>query len=226
MLVLSMLHGGPCRGAAALLLREASEHGLLPRGPAGADGAPAQPYSFAQLQLRHPCPVDQLRGLLRRVPRRGGASGGGSLLAMQVSESTRSLAMQGSAEGQAMSLLEHLRRRELGLPRRRQPGRSLDQLRRASASELLLGRERFGLRGFVDGHLHAAYCVAFDATGDRVITSADDFLIKVWSARTCFALRSLKGVRAAPSRERVAAAPEGWHSHGEGRPCAQGTSRR
>jgi hypothetical protein len=31
------------------------------------------------------------------------------------------------------------------------------------------------------GHNLAVYCVTFDMTGDRVITGADDWLVKVWS---------------------------------------------
>ena len=192
MLMLSMLQAGPCRASAALLLREASDHGLLPRGAPSADGEAAAPYSFAELQLRHPCPSDQLRGLLRRVDRRRHQAGSGSmsLLAMHVSEARA--AGKGGAEAQVPPLLQQLRRREVGL-NARHARRSIERLRPGCAAGLLLGPERFGLRGFVEGHFNAAFCVAFDATGERVITSADDFMIKVWSARSCFLLRSLKG---------------------------------
>jgi len=63
----------------------------------------------------------------------------------------------------------------------------------AASAALQLGPDRFGIRGFVDGHLGAAYCVACDATGQRVFTGADDGLIKVWCARTCLLLGVLRG---------------------------------
>lgn len=61
------------------------------------------------------------------------------------------------------------------------------------SAELRFGTDRFGLRGVVDGHLGAAYCVAWDVAGERAITGADDGLIKVWCTRTCLLLGTLYG---------------------------------
>lgn len=193
--MLSMLHAGPCRGAASLLLREASEHGLLPSLQPGVNGQPAEPYPFAELQLRHPCPPGQLRGLLRRVPRRGtGQAGTTSLLSLQVAQAIDS--KKAATDSHLPLLFEQLRQREVRGSSRPSGtrGSSLQQLRPRCAAELLLGKERFGLRGFVEGHFNTAFCVGFDATGERVFTGGDDCLIKVWNTRTCFALRTLKGV--------------------------------
>jgi len=45
----------------------------------------------------------------------------------------------------------------------------------------------------VKGHVQAAYCVTFDKTGSRIITGADDFLVKIWSTYTGDLLFTLKG---------------------------------
>jgi len=37
------------------------------------------------------------------------------------------------------------------------------------------------------------YCIAFDPSGDRIVTGADDHLVKVWSARTGVLLATLRG---------------------------------
>ena len=43
------------------------------------------------------------------------------------------------------------------------------------------------------GHRAAVYCVAYDATGDRVITGADDALVKIWCSRTARLLAMCRG---------------------------------
>jgi WD40 repeat protein len=45
----------------------------------------------------------------------------------------------------------------------------------------------------VEGHLRDVFCVTFDQTGQRVVTGADDGLIKIWCARTCLVLGVLRG---------------------------------
>ena len=43
------------------------------------------------------------------------------------------------------------------------------------------------------GHRAAVYCVAYDAAGDRVITGADDALVKIWCSRTGRLLATCRG---------------------------------
>ncbi|XP_006815970.1 PH-interacting protein-like [Saccoglossus kowalevskii] len=43
------------------------------------------------------------------------------------------------------------------------------------------------------GHLSAVYCVLFDRTGTRILTGADDHLVKVWCARDGRLLSTLRG---------------------------------
>ncbi|XP_069802237.1 bromodomain and WD repeat-containing protein 1 [Dendropsophus ebraccatus] len=43
------------------------------------------------------------------------------------------------------------------------------------------------------GHLSSVYCVAFDRTGQRIITGSDDCLVKIWSALDGRLLATLRG---------------------------------
>ena len=43
------------------------------------------------------------------------------------------------------------------------------------------------------GHKAATYCVLYDSSGGRVVTGADDCLVKVWSARTGMLLATFRG---------------------------------
>ncbi|KAJ2473981.1 hypothetical protein GGI02_000442 [Coemansia sp. RSA 2322] len=43
------------------------------------------------------------------------------------------------------------------------------------------------------GHKFATFCVLFDRTGRRMITGSDDYLIKVWCARTGYLINTFKG---------------------------------
>lgn len=43
------------------------------------------------------------------------------------------------------------------------------------------------------GHLNAVYCVAFDRTGQRLITGSDDRNVKMWCVRSCFLLCLCRG---------------------------------
>ena len=52
---------------------------------------------------------------------------------------------------------------------------------------------RFNVCRSVMGHFMAVYCLVWDKTGQVVITGSDDKLIKVWEARTCRLLRTLRG---------------------------------
>lgn len=61
------------------------------------------------------------------------------------------------------------------------------------------------------GHTQAAYCVVFDRAGERVFTGADDNLIKVWGARNCLLMRTLK-VSSAESLWRWPVRREAWRS--------------
>lgn len=65
----------------------------------------------------------------------------------------------------------------------------------AASAALQFGPDRFGLRGVVEGHLAAAYCVTCDQAGQRILTGADDGLVKIWCARTCLLLGALRGHR-------------------------------
>lgn len=52
---------------------------------------------------------------------------------------------------------------------------------------------RFKMYRKIMGHLHSVYCVCFDQTGQYILTGSDDFLIKIWSARDCRLLKTLRG---------------------------------
>jgi WD40 repeat protein len=45
----------------------------------------------------------------------------------------------------------------------------------------------------VRGHGSAVYCANWDKTGSKIITGSDDYLVKVWSARSGYLLRTLRG---------------------------------
>ncbi|KXS12161.1 YVTN repeat-like/Quino protein amine dehydrogenase [Gonapodya prolifera JEL478] len=45
----------------------------------------------------------------------------------------------------------------------------------------------------VQGHVHAVYCATFDRTGNRFITGSDDYLVKIWSARSGWLIYTLRG---------------------------------
>ncbi|KAJ1986757.1 hypothetical protein H4R33_003172 [Dimargaris cristalligena] len=45
----------------------------------------------------------------------------------------------------------------------------------------------------ITGHRFASYCVAFDATGLRLITGSDDFLVKIFCSRTGYLINTLRG---------------------------------
>lgn len=46
------------------------------------------------------------------------------------------------------------------------------------------------------GHLSAVYCVLFDRSGNYIITGADDFLVKLWSAIDGRLLTTFRGASA------------------------------
>ena len=184
-LMANFLAAGPCRRAADALQAEIGELGLLP----GTD-------ALSSMRRRHSCPPDQLRRLLRRLlelektaPDRanhGGATGGGG-----GAERSSLLTIVGVTERKtprALAVSQYVRQRELC-------GRAPRPLRDSSAAALQVGADRFGLRGVFEGHASAAYCVIFDATGERVFTGADDGLVKAWGARSCLLLRTLRGHR-------------------------------
>jgi len=84
-------------------------------------------------------------------------------------------------------------------PRRPPPAGSNDWRRLLGLNEESPAREqRLGRRASLSGHQNfAVYSVAFDASGDFVVTGADDYLAKVWhapSATLCHTLRGHKGV--------------------------------
>ena len=157
-LIATYLANSPCRRAARELETEIKQLGLL-----GGDD------TLETMRERHKCPANQLRRLLRRLLEleQSDAAGAG------LSEELSLLTIVGVAERvtpRALPIAQLLRRREL-------LGRS-PPMSSASASELQLGAERFGLRGVLEGHMSAAYCVVFDATGERVFTGADDCLVR------------------------------------------------
>ena len=198
-MMISMLHAGPCRRAAFDLLREATDHGLLPRPPPRAAGEVQPRYTFEELQSRQPCPPDHLRGLLRLVLQQQPAAAAASRSATGAPPKLSLLNVQAAPRARAQSqvpapLPRLLSLRELGRGVRPCPAPK-ERLPPACAAQLMLGHERFGLRGLVEGHSTPAYCVAFDPVGGRVITGADDGLVKVWAVRTCLLTRTLKGHR-------------------------------
>ena len=178
-LIATFLQTGPCHRAARELQAEVHERGLLPNNE-----------TVDRMRLRYSCPPDQLRRLLRRLldltisetPRgqrvvTGGVTLGGR---ERAAPDASLLTMVGIAERvvpQTLPISQFLRQRELR-------GRAAP-LTTASAAELSVGASRFGLRGIFEGHKSAAYCVVFDAVGERVFTGADDNLVKMWGFRSC-----------------------------------------
>ena len=122
-----------------------------------------------------PVPPDHLRRLLRRLvaehPRQG-------LLRPELGLAPAPPRKQAVP----LNISAFLRRRESA-------GRG-GALHRRCGAKLLVGRERFGLRGIVLGHTSSCYCAAFDPSGGRVFTGADDHLIKAWDAESCLLLHA------------------------------------
>ena len=131
------------------------------------------------------CPPDQLRRLLHRALSNDGGLG---LLGP--------LPMDGvdSEPRPIVALPSVLCQREHGAHgvARCGPARAIGA---RTSAELVVGSARLGLRGVLEGHTSAAFCVCFDPSGERCFTGADDHLVKVWDTRTCYALRTLRGHR-------------------------------
>ena len=205
-LVHDFLRSGPWARAAAALETEVAEHRLLP--PAGAGAGPLAPTTLAEMG----CPPDQLRRLLRRLrqpappqqvsppqlqpPAQPPSAGTISLLSVQAGASDVTARTAASARPSQL-LPRWLCNREMHGTGGR-GGRS--HLRRAklpdrASGALLMGQERLGLRGIVEGHTSTAFCLAFDPKGERIFTGADDCLVKVWDSSSLYLLRSLRGHR-------------------------------
>ena len=178
-LIATFLQTGPCHRAARELQAEVHERGLLPNSE-----------TVDRMRLRYSCPPDQLRRLLRRLldltiseaPRGPRVAAGGATLGGRenVAPDASLLTMVGIAERvvpQTLPVSQFLRQRELR-------GRAAP-LTAPSAAALAVGASRFGLRGIFEGHSSAAYCVVFDAVGERVFTGADDGVVKMWGSRSC-----------------------------------------
>ncbi|KAJ1651943.1 hypothetical protein IWQ61_007605 [Dispira simplex] len=45
------------------------------------------------------------------------------------------------------------------------------------------------------GHKYPTYCITFDGTGLRLITGSDDYLVKIWCARSGYLINTLRGHR-------------------------------
>ncbi|KAJ1661517.1 hypothetical protein GGF38_003584, partial [Coemansia sp. RSA 25] len=138
------------------------------------------PRGCAELASEHPHVgrLELLRLMQAVVARDAGAllTAGGSLLG-------RTHAAPVSAAGQAL------------------PARLRQRCTRAAPHQLLRGSGRLPLsvvasfRHYVrcHGHKYATFCVLFDRTGRRMITGSDDYLIKIWCAKTGFLINTFKG---------------------------------
>ncbi|XP_063812654.1 bromodomain and WD repeat-containing protein 1 isoform X2 [Pseudophryne corroboree] len=98
----------------------------------------------------------------------------------------------------------------VALQRGRPPEMPLKRVEPPNVVNVLHGRERTGSMRFTSafpvsmyqkikmqkrilGHLSSVYCVAFDRTGQRIITGSDDCLVKIWSTFDGRLLSTLRG---------------------------------
>ena len=149
-------------------------HGYLRSHPFGRRAADALEHDVATGGGPRPsaaqCPPHQLRRLLQR-------------LAQGLPEKTSLFSAQAVCDEPRPSRRNRL---PTALPdwllsRETRGGKAARTLRRAptahTTNALLVGPERLGLRGVVEGHTNTAFCVAFDPTGQRVFTGADDGMV-------------------------------------------------
>ncbi|KAH8056226.1 hypothetical protein JL722_7528 [Aureococcus anophagefferens] len=182
----------PCAGAAAALREDVAAHELLGR-ETRADGSEV-PVSVAS-RLRD-FPLGLKEGLLEERLVTG--------LAAEAKPAEREAPDESGGRARWATAPSSSRRRRRGPlpafpPRRPPPAGSANWRRLLGLNEESPAREqRLGRRASLSGHQNfAVYSVAFDASGDFVVTGADDYLAKVWhapSATLCHTLRGHKGV--------------------------------
>ena len=89
--------------------------------------------------------------------------------------------------------ITHSLTHSLTRPRRvRQPHQHQQSLQRAQFLPSIL--RRFQKRKMFCGHLsYSLYCIVYDRSNRRIITAADDRIVKIWSARSGHLLHTLRG---------------------------------
>ncbi|KAJ8400340.1 hypothetical protein AAFF_G00397230 [Aldrovandia affinis] len=195
-LISRFLTTGPCRKAAEVLASELEKYQLLPTRLDWEGNAHPRSYSDLVAANRHVAPDHLLQickriGLTldREVP--SGVSGVRSLLGagrhtlLRTEKDCRKVGRKGSF----FAALHRGRPPEVPLSCRDPPnlvlvcrGRELTGAQRFSSINPVSNYQHMKLHRRILGHLSAVYCIAFDRTGLRVFTGADDCLVKIWSS--------------------------------------------
>mmetsp|Transcript_22145 Transcript_22145/g.26637 ORF Transcript_22145/g.26637 Transcript_22145/m.26637 type:complete len:1749 (+) Transcript_22145:34-5280(+) len=211
----------PCSRAAAVLCEEIEEHGLLgnQRGYNGSQrpltvdlmrrgmGSIPQDLLLRQLRAAASQNLNKEEAALTEeanrlgddaaVLRRGESPEPSILWPAPISERallearSYNVEQQGSPTGEVVTALTELRKQSSALPYALDKRiLSSDQYSRIKYNDK---PERIAT---LSGHRgYSVYCVAFDRTGEFVITGADDHLVKVWHAPSCRLRSTLRGHR-------------------------------
>lgn len=209
-LITKFLAAGPCREAAEVLRRETGLHGLLPKRIDWEGGENDQ--SFDELEKKYPHIGSQhLQKICSRIA---------PLLDKEFPPVVQNVSsLLGAGRQSLLRTAWHINRqwysiREYAARLHQQP--LLDPpsfSRQHNIVKALFGREqsgpftrklcagpklydKFQLYRRTLGHLSAVYCVLFDRTGRYIITGADDYLVKIWSALDGRLLSTLRGASA------------------------------
>eukprot|EP00879_Flechtneria_rotunda_P022434 GHRR01023684.1.p1 GENE.GHRR01023684.1~~GHRR01023684.1.p1 ORF type:complete len:388 (+),score=156.34 GHRR01023684.1:1101-2264(+) len=199
-LVLHWLSHGPCRSAAEALLQDVTQQGLLPRHY-DVHGGNA-PQDYASLLRQHSrLPPDSLVQLLQQSLTRlqssavPGANGLNTLLAegplaalpalAAPQQPPRPLWLRNPTQHAALPLRQLLQ--QAGMCRANSCSNS------ASRLPLQLAAPKYCHHATFRGHGFPVFALLFDKEGKRVVTGADDALIKVWSLETGLLLVTSRG---------------------------------
>eukprot|EP00049_Salpingoeca_infusionum_P016343 m.333310 g.333310 ORF g.333310 m.333310 type:complete len:270 (-) comp16063_c0_seq14:4518-5327(-) len=66
-------------------------------------------------------------------------------------------------------------------------------LGKRQTEDQLAARHKFQELYYVWGHRQSLYCILFDQTGERLVTAADDHLVKIWRVQDMRLLATLRG---------------------------------
>ncbi|XP_064158821.1 bromodomain and WD repeat-containing protein 3 isoform X1 [Anguilla rostrata] len=195
-LISRFLTTGPCRKAAEVLVSELEEYQLLPRRLDWEGNSHPRSYEDLVAANRHVAPdhllqiCKQMGPILDRevpssVSRVRSLLGTGRHSLLRTAKDCRKVVRKGSF----FAALHRGRPPEVSLSCRDPPnlvmvcrGRELTGAQRFSSVNPVSNYLHMRLHRRILGHLSAVYCIAFDRTGLRIFTGADDCLVKIWSS--------------------------------------------
>lgn len=206
-LITKFLAAGPCREAAEVLRREIGLHGLLPKRLDWEGEEHDQDFDELESKYQHIGPQHLEKICSRVVP----------LLDKEFPPVVKNVSsLLGAGRQSLLRTAWHITRqwysiREYTVRFHQEPIMDPPQFtRQHNIVKALFGRETSGpinrkqcagpklydklqLYRRTLGHLSAVYCVLFERTGRYIITGADDYLVKIWSATDGRLLSTLRG---------------------------------